>query len=707
VNGGMFTDQRWVDLLSAFLPKLVVLRDPGYNIAYWNLHERTIRRTDDGWRVTFSDGTECDLVFFHFSGFSPKRPELSKHENRFQDRPPGDVGQLLTQYGGALGAADFDRLSDCRVPVPRFDSGPAWDPVCRTLYRNALRDEVDVGDPLVGHSFLQYAAGTDEGETLPRYLVALLQSRSDLADIYDSGHNARGLRRWLAGSGRDELHIDPALLQALGLDDERPNGANYVGYLRSHLGVGEAARNAIAALGAAGIRTTTHDISDTAESPQGHYELSTTANLRNGARHPITILGVNADQTPLVLRSLKDDLRSTFLVGYWAWETPEFPEEWCDRFDLLDEVWVGSQFIAKAVRAKSTIPVTVVPHMVSPPRMERDRPWLVATVPDVQADEFVFLFLFDIASVPFRKNPEGAIAAFTSAFGPDERVRLIVKTLNGDRNPELLQNLVRMGADHRVTIWDEALDTMDRFRLLASVDALVSLHRAEGFGLTIAEAMAYGLPVVTTGWSGNVDFANADNAALVNFDLIKTDRPHGPYPAGTLWAEPRLADAARQMRRVRDDAAWRARIGVAAAATIAAQLSPTAVGAIMRKRIDWLSNLAEMDYPRSAGAAVVRTMGPVRGRRLISASAAIAILVRDLPRRPLFYLARAHRLPRLLMGDGFRYSVHRGATFARTNRAAPAPGSAHATSPLGGVKPSGVKLNVQRLFRHLRFKMPL
>ena len=85
----------------------------------------------------------------------------------------------------------------------------------------------------------------------------------------------------------------------------------------------------------------------------------------------MTVLGVNADETPRVLASLPDHLAATFRIGYWAWETPEFPEQWCDRFDLVDEVWVASNFVADAVRAKATVPVMVIPYMVSPPSVAR------------------------------------------------------------------------------------------------------------------------------------------------------------------------------------------------------------------------------------------------------------------------------------------------------------------------------------------------
>ena len=430
VSAGLFTDQKWIDFAPAFVPSTFIIRDPGYNTAYWNLHERTVRQTDHGWRVTFADQTLSDLTFFHFSGYSPSAGVLSKHETRFQTRPPGDTRRLLTHYAEALAAAGSAALTARRVAPPRFENGVAWDPICRALYRSVLSADPDFGDPLQGNAFLKLAAGRDIGDHLPRYLRAVLNLRPDVALAYDEGHNRNGLIGWLFDSGPAQLHIDPALPTQLGISPHEPlaaharklSGVNCVGYFRSHLGVAEAARNAVSALEAVDLEVATYDISRLAESPKGHYALARDAGV--GARHAVTIIGANADETPRVLDSLPAELRATVLVGYWAWETPEFPEEWCDRFDLVDEVWVASHFIADAVRAKATVPVTVVPYAVSPPATNPDRAWLARMRPEIQDGEFIFLSLFDVASVPFRKNPEGTIAAFRQAFRPDEPVRL-------------------------------------------------------------------------------------------------------------------------------------------------------------------------------------------------------------------------------------------------------------------------------------------
>src|ERR1700730_4545325 len=650
VGAGLFTDQKWIDFAPVFSPMTYIIRDPGYNVAYWNLHERKVTRSDAGWRVTFVDGSQGDLTFFHFSGYSPMADILSKHETRCRKRPPADTQQLLDEYADDLLASGLQPLVQRPVAEPRFANGAAWDPVCRMLYRSVLSVDPDFADPLQGDAFLKIAARSEAGDHLPRYLRMILKQRPDVAHAYDDGRNLSAYLAWIFKDGPKQLGIDLDLVRHLGIHARHVKGVNYVSYFRSHLGVAEASRNAVAALRSAGIDVAQHDISHLAKSPTGTYDVD----LRVSPRwdHDVTILGVNADETPRTLADLPSDLRSTFLIGSWNWETSEFPDEWCDRFELVDEVWVASNCVADAVRAKATVPVLVVPYAVSLPKVEPDRHWLAQICPGVEFDEFIFICFIDVASVPFRKNPQGAVAAFKRAFRPHEPVRLIVKVLNGERAPDLLTSLNDETAGRRVTIWDASLESLERFRLLASTDAFVSLHRAEGFGLAIAEAMALGRPVIVTGWSGNADFTNNENAALVRYDLIRGKQPYPPYPAGTLWAEPDLADAARQMRRMWEDSDWRKQMGVAAARTIAEKLSPDVIGATIKSRLERLS-ASTRRYKRTRGSSL-HSPGYA-----IPMAAALGLISRDSCRRPLFYAVRVPRIPRLLFSQGLTAVLRR------------------------------------------------
>lgn len=669
---GVFTDQKWMEFAPLLVRDSTALTHAGFNAAYWNLHERVPRRLDGAWHVDGPAGRD-PLVFFHFSGYAPDKPGISKHESRFRGLPPGDAPQLFGAYAQALAAAGLHDWAACDVPRVTFRDGTGWDVACRALYRQIIADRIDIGDPLDDTRFLDWAAGRDHGDHLARYLRTVLRLRPDVAAAYDDGRNHAGLLRWLREAGVPEIGLDRALVERFAAPPSAAAGSvNYLGYLRAHLGVGEAARQSVAALEAAGISVHAHDISGLADVPTGQYALPVAP--RGSRPAAITILGCNADALPGVLSTVPRDLLDAYRIGYWYWETQDFPEHWSDRFDLVDEVWVASRFVADAIRAAATVPVVVMPPMVHPPRAQRDRAWLSRLLPDVAADDFVFLFQFDVASVAFRKNPEGVIEAFSRAFTPEEPARLIVKVLNSRVDPVLMTRLRVAAAGRRITLLDTALESDDRFRLLASVDSFVSLHRSEGFGLSIAEAMAYGLPVVATGWSGNADFTTAENAALVPYDLLPSDRAHGPYPAGTIWAEPRLDDAARLMRRVRDDTAWREAIGKAGQATIERLYSAPATGAAMRARLRRIAASARYMARRQAMPSASENAA-AQGRQAtvpvatdvviaappssVSRTARYGRLLRDVMRFPGYYVVRLPRLPALLWRSGVVSTLER------------------------------------------------
>lgn len=653
VRTGVFTDQKWMDFAPLLVPGATVLRHAGFNAAYWNLHERTPRCVDGQWRMEDPAGDAHDLVFFHFSGFNPDVKQLSRYESRFGWNLPGDAQRLFGDYAKALFDAGIARFRALGIPQVAFADGTAWDLVCRALYRESLAERLDLGDPLEEPHFVEWAASQAPGDHLTRYARAVLRMRGDLVGSFDDGRNIAGLMAWMRTSGQHEAGLSAELVERLGVPGKSPRmRANYVGYLRSHLGVGEAARNSVAALDAAGVAVHSHDISPEAAAPTGEYALAGRRWPASGAA--ATILACNADMLPDVLSRLPAHLLAPYRIGCWYWETPDFPDAWTDRFDLVDEVWAGTQFIADAIGQKTRIPVIVMPPMVMPPPIARNREWLASLLPEAAHDEFTFLFQFDVASVPFRKNPEGVVAAFVEAFLPDEPVRLVVKALNGQVAPELMASLREASRGHRVTFLTAALESADRFRLLASVDSFVSLHRAEGFGLSIAEAMAYGLPVVATGWSGNVDFSHAGNSALVPFDLVRSNAAHGPYAAGTLWAEPRLDAAARLMRRVWQDPAWRAQIARAGQETVAAKFSAAAVGSAMRERLDRIASAPQVQASLREPSAAAQA-----GRVPASATPLLVRVMRDVLSFPGYYFVRLPRVPLLLWRHGIAGTLTR------------------------------------------------
>jgi hypothetical protein len=218
-------------------------------------------------------------------------------------------------------------------------------------------------------------------------------------------------------------------------------------------------------------------------------------------------------------------------------------------FDHVDEVWAATEYMARIFRDAGRKPVHIVPLPLPTPPAPTET--VTRADLDLPADRFIFLFVFDFLSVLERKNPLGAIEAFCSAFAPDEGPVLVLKSINGHRCVPQLER-VRRAAAHRpdILIRDGYVSPDEKNALLATCDAYVSLHRAEGLGLTLAEAMALGKPAIATGYSGNRHFMTDENSFLVEYTLASASGDCGPYPAGARWAEPSVHHAASLMRAV-------------------------------------------------------------------------------------------------------------------------------------------------------------
>ena len=266
------------------------------------------------------------------------------------------------------------------------------------------------------------------------------------------------------------------------------------------------------------------------------------------------VLHCGAPQTALLLSAVMPAAGRAWRVGYWAWELPDPPEDWRGHDALLHEIWTPSRFSRDSLARLTDLPVEVVPHVV-PVAAERRRRG---------AGPFTVLSLADSRSSHARKNPAGAIAAFRRAFGDSTDARLVLKLSGSAAARREIEAVV--GFCDNVTILSDWLDAQGVLRLFRSADALLSLHRSEGFGLPMLEAMAQGVPVVATGWSGNLDFMDGDSASLVPSRLVPVRDDAGIY-RDSIWAEPDLDAAADALRRLADDPShWECRSKAAHAA---------------------------------------------------------------------------------------------------------------------------------------------
>lgn len=249
------------------------------------------------------------------------------------------------------------------------------------------------------------------------------------------------------------------------------------------------------------------------------------------------------------------------VIGYWAWELPAIPHEWRRAFDYVHEVWAPSAFCAEAIRPYTNRPVRVVPHPVMQPR-----PALLGRTDFGLPDKaFVALTMLHFGSGFERKNPLAAIRAFRTAFGNRADTVLVVKVTADTNLPWAERALADAVADApNIRVLERTLPRSHLAALVAASDAVISLHRSEGFGLVLAEAMRCGRAVVATGWSGNMEFMSADSAALVGYTLVPVADPQGTYGADQVWAEPDEMEAAGWLVRLAEDAGLRACLGGAA-----------------------------------------------------------------------------------------------------------------------------------------------
>jgi Glycosyl transferases group 1 len=378
-----------------------------------------------------------------------------------------------------------------------------------------------------------------------------------------------------------------------------PIGVNLVGYLSAPVGLGQVARRIRAGLELAGVAVAPVDLP--------HRAAPEVPPSAGDAPHAVSVVCVNPEGMAGARALAPAAFAAERVVGVWWWEVMAFPARWLRAFDDVHEVWVGSRFVADALAAVAPVPVVRVPLALAAPATPAGPPAGVAL-----PDAFTFGFAFDHGSVLERKNPVGLVTAFRRAFPDgDDGVALVLKTLGAERHPdEHARVLAAAGGDPRVHVVDRLLEPGDMDALIAALDCYVSLHRSEGFGLTIAEAMALGTPVVATDYSGPRDFLTPFNGFPVDHRVVAIGPGHDPYPPEGEWAEPDLHHAAAQLRAVRerpDEAAARA----ARARTDLARLyAPAAAGAAMADRLARL-----LDVPlRAAGPVDALDLASLRAR---------------------------------------------------------------------------------------------
>jgi glycosyltransferase involved in cell wall biosynthesis/SAM-dependent methyltransferase len=594
--------------------------DPTHGCARWNLDT-------PGRSVTLART-------LRLPGFDPDQPHLLAAR-------PGEAPRVLLSEDSDLAricreqADNLRRLGHGDLPyrLDRLACGLVRDAVVRAIYSDAVISGKGRGDPeppdpyddTQADAFRAWAAESvvrsADGFVISRYLYEVYRCRGDLQALFPNLKASAGpFVEWAHRHGRSELRIPSEVLppSAPSLPDARveplPKGVNVAGYFRSEFGIGEAARLLVDGLDAAEIPhvTTTYTRAPTRH---GHaFE-----DRGQGQPYATNIVCVNVDRLAQFANEAGPDFfEGRRTVGYWWWEAGLLPERLRPALDVVDEVWVGSDYVRSLIAPVTEKPVVVMPvpiRLPSPASLPREELGL--------PDGFLFFFMFDFFSSIERKNPLGLIEAYRRAFGVDDGAALVLKSVNGEARLEELE-LLRAAAAGRsdIVIIDRYISAEERGGMMLACDCYASLHRSEGFGLTMAEAMALGKPVVATGWSGNLEFMSDDNSYLVRHGMTRLARDHGPYPAGAEWAEPDIEHAAELMRRVFDDREAAALVGERARRSIVEEHGTEPTATFIRSRLDSVGEDVRVRQTESAPESMQSPSAAKRARQWLESGLA-------------------------------------------------------------------------------------
>jgi len=447
---------------------------------------------------------------------------------------------------------------------------------------------------------LLYAPATemrqDATSPITNSLLAVWNIRPDLQKAFPIGTAAgrQALVDWRQKHGVQEyelLHSEKAPspvntpeLSAMpsSFGSYQSHGVNVTGFPKGVLGLGEDVRMAAASLSTAAIAFSVFNMPITLGAA-----ISATDVDHHIQQEPVYATNLFCLPGPvtyqLMLRVGSRYFDGRYNIGAWQWELPHWPEYWKPLFNLVQEIWAFSRYAETMYRASTSVPVYHMPLAVELP----DVAAITRKDLTLPSDRFLFLVMFDGNSWLKRKNPMAAVHAFVSAF-PKHRqdVGLVVKAMNVDEKQPDWRALKAIAAhDPRIIIKNEILARAETAGLIHCCDAYVSLHRAEGFGRIMAEAMLLGKPVIATNFSGNTDFTTPQTAYMVDGPMIPLQQGDYSEWEGQFWCEPDIQQAVAQMIACVEKGTQRALIASAGQTHIRTYHSAEAVGVLYKQRL--------------------------------------------------------------------------------------------------------------------------
>ena len=319
------------------------------------------------------------------------------------------------------------------------------------------------------------------------------------------------------------------------------SGFNLIGYATSPTGLGEDLRSFAALLDALGISFSITDVpTDSSGKIAPQFKHLCPDDFSNSVffMSPMECLNLS-NHHPHLFKTPK------LKIGYFLWELPDFPDEYLPALDLVDQIWCPTKFVQNAFLAKSKKLVLAIPLPViqSPPSKKSIRASL-----EIDSDAFVALFMFDLHSTINRKNPQGVVEAF-QAFAKDKKDAYLILKINRWQNVARSQ-LRWLPKEANIKLVTQTLTSADLSSLYQSANTYLSLHRSEGFGRTLVEALQHGLPVIATNHSGPADFLNEGNAKILGWLPQSVFKDDYSFNQLSIWANPMMEDAVAALQEL-------------------------------------------------------------------------------------------------------------------------------------------------------------
>ncbi|MDJ0900192.1 MAG: glycosyltransferase [Xenococcus sp. MO_188.B8] len=596
---GIFVDQKFVDLLPSFHDNVAILRDRSLNVAYWNLDQRELTKTDEGWLVNGQP-----LRFFHFSGISTKAPhQLSKHTSRFRENLTPALQEIILHYIDKLKYFGFGSTANPEYGYARFNNGIAIADMMRRCYRDT--EDLFLENPF--DSFADYlnqpsqATISNSPWLITNLMYHFWSEREDLQQAFDLNHpeSRHNYGLWFVQNapsyGIDAYFINPVLdnvgyfyANQIKLNPQRFGArkadVGVIGYLKAETGVGNAGRMVASSFYKSQVNTQGYNVTLNVMARQAETQVDDILASKIDSR--VEIYNVNADQLGVVRKHLAGKTNeNAYKINMPFWELSKFPTAWVNNYLGIHEVWAPSRFVQAAVQTAMTLPVIWMPPAVTLDQFTpRDRSYF-----KLPEHTFLFHFNFDFSSFATRKNAIAGIEAYRLAFRgrPNNTpTALAIKTRGYDPDGKNLQKLIDFTADEPdIYILNEEMAYSDAMALMNCCDCYLSLHRSEGFGFTPAEAMLLEKPVIATDYSGTRDFIDSTTGFPVSYRLISVKENEYPFWESQQWADPNLDHAAWLMRKIVSDLTHTKQVSLAGKQRILSEYSPEHVGQLYKQRL--------------------------------------------------------------------------------------------------------------------------